>query len=395
MSDKLRYLSILILILQSGSLYWGKYRTELEIVLLVISIILIRNKKVAIRKENIFIFLFLSIMILISTITNIQHNPKINEIARIIIYLGINFILSISFTKDQFIKIYINEIVVISIISLISYFAVNFLGVMELPFTSYVSNNIQTYSVTPYYTIGATHPYTGIMETSTRNAGILWEPGAWQSLVNMAIIILLSNIKTIKHSGKYLIILIITVITTQSSTGYIILSILLFLYFKNYFKGFKQVIVTLLVGYLLIIITPINDVIYDKVIEKEQSYSTRMNDIEGTYDIFREKILVGYGYNSDTYAKKEIEKRITNNSNGLGLSFAMLGGIFTLTYLICQIKSLRNLTNPKLLEFISIIFCIIIIHSTEWFIFRGIFVFMLFTLKNKNEVKNMKYIKEN
>lgn len=393
MSDKLRYLSILILILQSGSLYWGKYRTELELILLITSIILVLNKKVTVKKENIFIFFSLSIMILISTVSNVQHSPQINDVIRIIVYLWINFMLSISFTKNQFINIYIKEIVYISIISLVSYFIVNIFGIIELPFTSYISNNIQTYAVTPYYTIGASHPYTGYMEISTRNAGILWEPGAWQALVNLGIMILLTNMKTIKNSGKYLIILIITVITTQSSTGYIILMILLFSHFRQYFKGFKNIVITLLASYILITITPINDVIYDKVIEQQQSYSTRMNDINGTYDIFRERILVGYGYNSDVYVKKEIEQGIKNNSNGLGMSFAMLGLIFTITYFLCQIKNLSNITNPNLLQFISIVFCMIIIHSTEWFIFRGIFIFMLFILKN-NDIAENNIVKE-
>ena len=81
-----------------------------------------------------------------------------------------------------------------------------------------------------------------------RNKGIFTEPGICQMLYNTAVFMLLFFQERIslgnKQIKKYLLILIFAIVTVQSTTGYIILSINLIVYlltateYKNHIKGF-------------------------------------------------------------------------------------------------------------------------------------------------------------
>ena len=56
---------------------------------------------------------------------------------------------------------------------------------------------------------------------TTRNAGMFWEPGAFQCYINLALVILFFDKNKEEYNGKKfkLIIFIITLLTTQSTTG--------------------------------------------------------------------------------------------------------------------------------------------------------------------------------
>lgn len=75
-----------------------------------------------------------------------------------------------------------------------------------------------------------------------RNAGICWEPGCYQCFLNIAILMLLEkqDKKGDRHFYTKFAILIMTVITTISTTGIIILTILLVVYAKTWLGETKE-----------------------------------------------------------------------------------------------------------------------------------------------------------
>jgi len=64
-----------------------------------------------------------------------------------------------------------------------------------------------------------------------RNAGMFWEPGAFAGYINIAFVLFINNLKEliVKHKRK-VIILLIALLTTFSTTGYIILALIVAFY---------------------------------------------------------------------------------------------------------------------------------------------------------------------
>lgn len=84
------------------------------------------------------------------------------------------------------------------------------------------------YGYAPFYTWGM----NGTI--SLRNSGPFWEPGAFQGYIWIAVLFLLFDIdkKCIKYRKAVLALFIITLLTTQSATGYVLL-ILAFVFFNR------------------------------------------------------------------------------------------------------------------------------------------------------------------
>lgn len=113
-----------------------------------------------------------------------------------------------------------------------------------------------TQYTTEYYTANGLFLYSMRQVDYRRNAGIFTEPGVYQMVLNTALFVLifmkdkLLNL-TDKKIKKYVLIILITLITTQSTTGYIGgLLILLFGMFTNIDIS-KSLRRTILTGFLL------------------------------------------------------------------------------------------------------------------------------------------------
>jgi len=85
-----------------------------------------------------------------------------------------------------------------------------------------------------------------------RNCGFAWEPGAFASYLCLAIFINLFVIKSDARSNKHLWVLVIALLSTQSTTGYIISLVILFYYFLNKNLNIMMLLLPLVV---IIIIT--------------------------------------------------------------------------------------------------------------------------------------------
>lgn len=150
-----------------------------------------------------------------------------------------------------------------------------------------------------------------------RNCGAFWEPGILQILMNILIYyILFEQNKSIKKAWMPILV----VITTASTTGYIILGILLLMKYRKMItfslNGFSIILLGLLVmltvGYTTL--NKFNNA--DKSLE-ESSSLLRMYDLLMTAKIAVDHWPTGVGYSPD---------RITNlqNSNSISLNGEMI-----------------------------------------------------------------------
>ncbi|GHV57483.1 hypothetical protein FACS1894182_06430 [Bacteroidia bacterium] len=130
--------------------------------------------------------------------------------------------------KDQFSKYFFNVIFYICLGSIPFFFVHRLLGNSGLP-QFFVLNECRSIGI-----------YTFLEERGVhyiRNSGMFWEPGAFQGFINIC---LFMNLRRIPYLLKYerlkLVTVIITLLTTQSTTGYITFFVICFIYLLSYVK---------------------------------------------------------------------------------------------------------------------------------------------------------------
>ncbi|MEK4012841.1 O-antigen ligase family protein [Peribacillus sp. FSL M8-0224] len=396
----LEYILITEIIFLSGSLYFSN-NTLMVMLLSSLGVYLIFNK-VYIKRDNTLILILLLLLITSQYLFTYINGVSIKNIAIIIINLITLYFIQNNMERSIFFNKYINLMVIISFVSLICFILINFFNIGELPLSKSIISGVTEYKITPYYNMGITQyywldGYEAQHENGfKRNSGIFWEPGAFQAFINIALLMLANKyiekfkggkVNSFVKKDRYkVIILILALLTTQSTTGYMLGGLIFICTLLGAKKNINskylmRTILFIFFFFIIVILSPIKEVIIDKLINQTGSYDTRFNDNLASFKIFLDRPLWGYGYSSVTYHLKEIENNLFDNSSGLGLLFGMMGGIMALSYLFLMGKGLSILFKVKgfLLLIIFIIF--FIIHSTEWLIFKPLFLMFLFRFK--------------
>lgn len=138
---------------------------------------------------------------------------------------------------------------------------------------------------------------------SLRNCGPFWEPGAFQGFINMALIF---DCFYNPHNRGWIIrtiVFILTIITTFSTGGYIVLFIMLFFFIcqscsiQNQYKFFLKIILVSIGIYCFIS--------FDFLGNKISNDSGRMNLTIS--DFCSASFFFGYGYSEKGFSKSSIE----------------------------------------------------------------------------------------
>lgn len=396
MISTLKYLIVLLTILISGSTYFGVLGWKIKILIYGFCFIILLRERKDISLESIGRFLILSVFLTFNIITRDSSSASVETYKKVIITLGMVFCICNTLSKSDIVKILINEIMVLSIISVICFILLNTGIVNGLPFEKLFHQGNGIYKVAPYYTLGISYGQSSIYDIS-RNAGVWWEPGAWQAIVNICLLLLLANISmfTKKQIFFRAAIFIITILTTQSSTGYMILLIIAIFSLKYLFKDVRIMAVLIVLAITMINFVPIDKVVYDKVLNQKGSFNTRYNDIISTYKIWFKNPILGIGVDGEEHVKSEKEYGIYANSNGLGVMFESFGMIFGIIYIYYLSKGFYSLCLNKNIPLLAVIIILVIIHSTEYFIFNTtflIFLFPFFQIPSIEKTSGNKYL---
>ena len=209
-----------------------------------------------------------------------------------------------------------------------------------------------------------------------RNKGIFTESGVCQMLYNSALFVLLflSNEINIKKSDikKYILILILAIITVQSTTGYIVMSVLLisFLLSKNneriYYK--LPIFMFIIIGILFLGFDYISRgdksflsiAIFDKFFNRSNEFEIHGNGMIRTNTaLLSLKIMFSnfFGIGADKFLNLQKLEHLTGGGAGFFTFGATIGLIPFLLSLIMYINPLINTEMKKNVK-ITLIFMI-------------------------------------
>lgn len=217
-------------------------------------------------------------------------------------------------------------------------------------------------------------PRLGFQTGFTKNNSIFWEPGAYQGLLNLALIF---EIKAKNSSRLRLLIYTVCLITTFSTTGIlcgmlILISILVLK--KNRLKlniGVTSILIIL--GLAAAILFLNGDLIFGKLFEGNASHGSFLERYSGTINdiaVFNSSNFLGIGYT-------QFGVQSFGSSNGITSTFAKYGLIFGSTILIGLVSFISKITRETF-EIIIYTLVLVIMLSTEAFMIKPLFFVLMF-----------------
>ena len=157
-------------------------------------------------------------MLLLASIlaTSLFHGDEIKQFIIYIVYIIIAFTISQTL-RDDFNIIYVKLFYFLSIFSL-AMWIIYLIFPAVIRVLPVISNEHGRLAYTALFSTISSFGNMGL----SRNQGIFWEPGAYQTFVNIAAIIVLFTNHFKEKKLKYTIVFALTIFTTFSTTGYIV-----------------------------------------------------------------------------------------------------------------------------------------------------------------------------
>lgn len=394
------YILIILIVFISGNI---TFTNDLFLIFtLILSMIVFNYRKKSFDK-NLLVFLLILFIILLLQSLKFQFFPIITYIGVYIRILIAYFILKS--IGNSFVEKYINIMFTLSIISLFFYSLILFFPILG----DFLINNFTTGSVinidslSRYSVLGL---YTIIPKMLHANAGPFWEMGAFGGYLILAILFNLFTSSSLMNKKN--IIILITILTTQSTTAYLSLFLLIFIIS---FKNIKNLILKIFISGSMIlsfyfaytnldfleekITYQIHKATLVKNYSLENADSQRFINIIKDWRDFQNHELLGRGPNSETrytslYKEKEIR---TVGSTDMIVRYGLPFFIFILCLMYTSISSLSKHYN-KYKYPISFVFLILLLLMSETYFLHPLF-WILTMFQFIYTKSSINYIKDN
>lgn len=312
--------------------------------------------------------LILIVFNLISTSGNMTANG-LNQVLGIALTFVCAGIAGSYITIDRFAKYYINILYIICLISIPCFLIAIFSPELARSFCQPGYNWQVPVGYSFFYTWG----WNGTI--FQRNSGVFWEPGAFQGFIILAMLMLLyESDKTIVQNRKLkFLVFAVTLLTTQSSTGYILFVVILLTQWQRIQAIFGDVnivarnlfVAAIVIGAVAIIISSGN--ISSKLANAStDSAAIRFSDLAGGGLMVLKGGLFGLGETTTRSYYRTLLGVSGNDSVGLLAMAYTYGIIFAAYYLYTMIRGIKNFffTN-KGLDIVVLTAIFLILHLTE------------------------------
>lgn len=361
-------------------------------------------KKIGFNAHELAIFiLFIVIFILQSVYYNsIYFVTNMGFLIKLFIaYAGIKLIYNFQY-------VYIRTMYIVCVLAL-SFWTLDLLGVVDdvitmLPYQT-ISNDGSIKYLSPVHTF-----FYEINESFIRNSGLFWEPGAFSAYITLALIFLGIERKNLfrKEYAKHLIVFVITLLTTLSTSGYVVLLFVIILHYdfshnvrycnKKILNIFLLIIAMVFVALIFKYFFMELDFIGGKIIRQSEidltEYSlsnvTRFGTALFDFKYISESPFIGNGLNEATRYRFHLDNVITGYSNGFTDFVAKFGIIITFVYMAYVFKGLNMLTNSvnKSLYCLAII---LLLNNTQGLLNYPIYLSLIFLYFNPRRYINNSY----
>lgn len=215
-------LIILLLLFASGTCYTSIYQPKVYVATLFILIFMLFFKaKGVVSYKTIMLIVFLCAL----NVLTAGFNADTDAVS----YIGLFITLLIGFCacnlihKVKFYEIFLNIMLFFCVFSLIMTVVsnINPSFILIFPVSEYRN----------FHTVYGLHTFLGIYHSQiNRNCGPFREPGVFEVYLNVALMIVLFQHKTDKHRLFKIILLVITIVSTESSTGIVAMAAIFFGY---------------------------------------------------------------------------------------------------------------------------------------------------------------------
>lgn len=304
-------------------------------------------------------------------------------------------IFAVYILKDKFAYTYFNTITTLSVIALFIWI-LNNIGIF-IPTLLRITD--QTESIIVYTQM--TKAYSRLYFSIVRNCGMFWEPGAYAGYILVAFFLYINRLEYIwLHYRRKCLILIAALISTFSTTGYIIFVILVFFFMNNRIKnkiGFYIVSAIVLAGSLYLF----NNLSFmGEKIQSEYETAIAMDQFDVNFSRFGAFLFdlqyiqmhpfFGNGLLNETRFSQHIAFADNLNAFGNGFSgeIAYFGIPFMLIYLISVYR------NPSLKQKWRLLILIVLLLQGEYFMnYPMYFIFPFVTFFNEDMVYDFNQIK--
>lgn len=363
------YLLVFSLLYFSGnplvSFLFGKFTT----LVFFIVILLITSARLRLKKDfKKIYFLILLYIVVVSFLQFLEFN--------FVSFLGIfNLLLKILcgsfviyYVGSRFPIVFLRVLYHLCIISIFSYFLINILQI-SLPAID-VGNSRVSYIL-----------YVTIPRELIRNCGMFWEPGAFAGVITLCAVLNLNSFKTIWISHKRVIVVVmIALVSTFSTTGYLVGLAILFFYFLRGNNFLLLMFTTPLIIILGFFIYESVDFMKEKIesqyeASKEQDvgeYSnTRFGSLVFDWYYIQKHPIIGNGMHESTrfadhksFFIGEEGKDVIGSGNAFSNNIASMGVFFVLGYFYLIWKR----TNNRSIYFSFVVFIVIFfnLQGEQW-----------------------------
>ena len=333
------------------------------------------NGKFAKKNLNILcgILIFRCIIMLLQIGEQIElSSSTINSILAIGFYLNTIIQIAQLCTAEEYANIYLNLMFGISIVSLICFF------ILMSPLRDQILSiaQIDQKFIHNYIHLWGLDNNLWKIELFTRNSGPWWEPGAFQCFITYAMFMIMSGrCKNNKWLRIKFIVLIITWVTIQSTTGYLIMVfVLLFMFptameiifqcpYETISQKQKTVLFTVVLILIVIFFVTIGYAnISEKLSEGNGSSTIRFNDVFSSFEISMERPFIGVGEDLAPYYETY---EIVNNSAALLIIAISYGWPYLLFFVMVLFSGIIHFFKSGLFPAIGAGILLLVLCMTE------------------------------
>jgi hypothetical protein len=389
------YLLILTLLFFSGNplatFLFGKFSVLVGFLFIVI----ILNKDFKIERKFLQKFRLAILGILFITFSQYLILPMVSTlaIANLLfkLFLG-GFI--IWHLKELFPFLLFRVLGYLSIISIIFFVSVNYLG-NSLPHIK-IAPDVNSYLI---YNLPIGH--------LTRNSGMFWEPGAFAGILTLGLALNLNSLQYYWNKHKILLSsIILALISSQSTTGYLVsFLILIFVFLKPRHFGISLALMPLLISGAIYVYET-NDFLKEKInsqFEKSKSQevgdfsNTRFGSIIFDWHYIQKHPFIGNGFDERTrysdhrYLFVGAHGDVIGSGNSFSHYWASMGIFFIIGFFILLWKAV--VPQGKLYALLILAVVILNLQGEQWFNFPLYLGLIFMVVPESSKAKLAYYIK--